>query len=431
MQQQDDALPPLDSLVLGQGQPTPNEPSTWAHASPVSMAPGTTAGSEPVTLRATDEQGYLDQNGPNGPGGVCGAAPTSEPAVPAPPPPAPVMIVQDTAALATPLIPDQPLPPGAPPALATAQSRPMPPAELSTPSTGLSTSEPHEPKARAHGEQPQPPLPMSPAPGLNSVTGPALPRDVGPLEKQTGRPHPYKPTTPAQIAEFAARWHDPAQTLDSICAIYKCGERTAQRWRTEFGLLPRDQAIRASLKAHDIMGSASGVVDRVNEVASLTGAMIKAGAMNPEIMPVPGAGLPPDRFDPLKDAEIVQALEEIKQEARMMTGHSDLQGLQRKLARLAVIASTKVPVRTWDGLGAVVEGLSRTILYMRRVEAEVPSSAADPVLLRKEAAAQMMREMKSVLTPQEQQALAGLVKTAADRLMAKAQPTEQQQEAGA
>ena len=236
----------------------------------------------------------------------------------------------------------------------------------------------------------------------------------GPAPKSSGKPHPFKPVTQPQIAEFAGLWHDPAFTNEMISARYRTVERTIQRWRVEFGLLPRDQAVRAGLRAHDIMGAAQGVVARVNEVSALTRAM-DAAPVAGQVMP----GVSADRLDPFKDPEIVEAMNAILAEARVMTGHSDLQVLQRRLARLAVLATAKVPVRTWDSLATVVESLSRTVLYMRRVEAEVPSTSADPVLLRKEAASQMMREMKSVLAPGEQAELARLVKMAADRLMAK------------
>lgn len=234
------------------------------------------------------------------------------------------------------------------------------------------------------------------------------------VDRPTGKPHPFKPTTQAQIAEFATLWHDPAHTNEMICARYRCGDRTVQRWRQEFGLMPRDQAVKAGMRAGSIMDAAQGVVDRVNETSALARTMNQA-AVSGQLIP----GVSADRLDPFKDPEIVEAMNAILAEARVMTGHSDLQVLQRRLARLAVLATAKVPVRTWDSLATVVESLSRTVLYMRRVEAEVPSTSADPVLLRKEAAGQMMREMKSVLAPSEQAELARLVKMAADRLMAK------------
>ncbi len=420
-EQHDDAIPPLDSLVLGQGstssQPLQHEPNSWAHAGPVNPALGAPIADQGAGLGVPGQDRYLDQNGPNGPGGVCASPPVADLAHPAPVSAPEPTIVTDTSALATPLIPDQPLPPGAPPALAAVMAP-----GLSPLSTDLSTGAHHEPSVRAHSE-PQPSASnTSPTPGL-MVNGspaqpapgpaPALPRDVGPLEKREGFHHPWKPQTPAQIAEFAALWHDPAHTVESIMARYKAGKRTVQRWREEFGLGPRDQAMKAGLRAKEIADAAQGLVARFGETADLANAMTRAEV-------VAGQVVDPQRFDPLKDPEIAGLLNDILAEARQMTGHSDLQPLQRKLARLAVVAQAKVPVRTWDGLGAVVEGLSRTLLYMRRVEAEVPSSGADPVLLRKEAAGQMMREMKSVLDPAEQAQLASLVKRAADRLMAKA-----------
>jgi hypothetical protein len=87
--------------------------------------------------------------------------------------------------------------------------------------------------------------------------------------------------------------------------------------------------------------------------------------------------------------------------------------------RLSVIAASKLPVTSWTGLTVIIESLHRTILNARRIEADIPRGDTDPIQLRKEAAGQMMREMRSVLSPEEQAALATLVKAAADRLMAR------------
>lgn len=255
------------------------------------------------------------------------------------------------------------------------------------------------------------PAPLAPPPGVGPMETSAEDR------KKFGRPHPYKPQTPAQIAEFASMWFDGAYKNDQIARRYKTVERTISRWRTEFGLPPRDEALRQKGEADSITGAASAAISGLNQAVAITNAMARAG--QPQGPAVAGTLVDPKKFDPLQDKEIADMLDDVRSEARIMTAHSDLQHLQRKLMKLTVVAATKVPTRSWEGLTVVIEALQRAVLNARRVEAEIPGSAADPVLLRKEAASQMMKELKSVLTPTEQAALATLVKAGADRLMAK------------
>ena len=64
-----------------------------------------------------------------------------------------------------------------------------------------------------------------------------------------------------------------------------------------------------------------------------------------------------------------------------------------------------------------IESLSRAMLWARKTEASLPKTAADPIALRREAAAQMMRELRSVLNVDEQATLARVMKIGADRLV--------------
>lgn len=345
--------------------------------------------------------GQVGYNDPFGPGGVCASAPTAGPAAPAPhvaaEPHQPLRSLEPR--------PDpSPLPPGAPPSLAAVMgalspaSAAIPPgpaapvakAELSTLSTDLST-----------------------APRI-------VPARLGGSEKVAGRAHPRKPQTGQQIAEFSRLWSDPAYTVEQIARHYQTAERTVMDWRQDFGLLTRKETLAKVAQAQHLLGAAAGVVDAAAEAARVSG-RIDAAPQFPQALAGQVLGTPadPHLFDPMKDPEIVEAMNDLRSEARIMTPHSDLTVLQRKLSRFSVLIATKAPLRTWDSLQFTMESLSRALLRARQVEASIPRGEADPVMLRKEAASQMMRELKSVLTPEEQQVLGRLVKAGADRLMAK------------
>lgn len=397
-----------DLRITGASPTTPSIPSISALYEPNARAHvGETGSIERTESSPTTDLTNLDYNGAKGPGGVCvGSA--AEPAT------APASHPDAVSPFPAPLIPDQPLPPGAPAGLAEAMIPVMPPSvrvatDLSTPSTDLSTGVPHEPSAGAHAEQP---LHTSPDTGFIDGNG----RNADDRKKH-GRPHPNKPCTPAQIAEFAQLWYDAAYTKEQIARRYKTVERTLTRWRIEFGLPERDNALKHAGHADSITGAASAMINGLTQATTTLNAMT-AGSWAPAGSTVTGQVVPA-KFDPLQDKEIAGLLADVQTEARMITAHSDLQTIQRKLMKLAVLSATKVPVRTWEGLAIVVEALQRSILNARRIEADIPNGGADPVLLRKEAAGQMMRELKSVLTPAEQVSLANLVKAGADRLMAR------------
>ncbi|HWZ29187.1 MAG TPA: hypothetical protein VNX15_11520, partial [Gemmatimonadales bacterium] len=330
----------------------------------------------------------------NGPGGVCASPVAAGPADAAPAP----NVLQS---LASPAVPDQPLPPGAPASLGEAMrsdvSAPVrssmagPPPELSTPSTGLSAGSPITPKPQGGSER------------------------AGATEKRPGRAHPMKPVTAGQIAEFCALWNDAAYSNAQIARRYRCGERTILDWRRDFGLPTRPEALKTAAKANSILGAAAAVVDAASDAARITTAMAKA----PVEGQVVGTPRDPDLMDPMKDKEIIDAMNDLRSEARIMSAHSDLTVLQRKLSRLSVLVATKAPLRSWDSLQITIDCLARGMLRARQVEAMIPRGEHDPVQLRKEAAGQLMKELQSVMTPEEQAMLARLVKSGADRLMAK------------
>lgn len=251
-----------------------------------------------------------------------------------------------------------------------------------------------------------------------------------PLAKRVGKPHPWKPVTPDQIKEFADLWHSPDVTITKIAAKYRASERTIQKWRTEYGFRKKDLATKLGAEALAVADGAQAIVEDMSDTAKIGQACLgaqareiaaRAQAIEDGKMPVVnGVILDPRTFknwNPLTDEEVSKLLAEIGEEARAVTGHSDLSGLQRKLSRLSVIVATKMPVQTWETLQSMLEALSRNILWARKVEADMPPSPHDPILLRQEAGRQMMKELKSVLSAEDQAALAIIMKRGADKLL--------------
>jgi hypothetical protein len=324
-------------------------------------------------------------NDPLGPGGVCGAPSAA----------APVTVAVHSP---SPLVPDQPLPPGAPEALSPGAA---PEPTLSTQSTDLSTEESITPNLGAKKSTVQhPDYSQAPDPKLGAT-------------KRKGIVHPYKPVTPEQISAFAQMWHDAGYTVPQIAKRFHAAESSIGRWAREFGLRERDEVFRDQARANSVLSSAAEVVGAAKETAAVTRAMAMAPAASAvgEVVP------PENKWDPLKDREIAQGLEEIREQAKIMTAHSDLTSLQRQLAKFSVLIATKMPVYTWQTLQMTVDGLARAILWNRRVEAEIPAGQADPILLRKEAAAQLMKELKSALGPEDQAKLAEIMKRGVDKMM--------------
>ena len=256
--------------------------------------------------------------------------------------------------------------------------------------------------------------PGSPATGPDGLSAPQTTTPSGRVDVQPKKPpvsnpnksnpHPLKPKTNAQLAEFVALWNDPEFTVGQIARRYQSSEATVRRWRLEYGLPERNVAIKDSQAAEGIM--------------ALLKHQVPGGpaAKDAEVV-----GTPPNAkiVGPLEDKEITDLLADIRSEARIMSPHSDLTPIQRKLAKLNVLVATKRPMHSWASISDAADGLARALLHTRRVEAEIPRGDADPIMLRKEAATQMMRELRSVLTPEEQATLATIVKAGADRLIAK------------
>ena len=241
----------------------------------------------------------------------------------------------------------------------------------------------------------------TPAPMPNSdwPPGPRTGHRTGRISRRTS---PNRPETPEQIAAFAKLWLDRTYTLEEIGRLYGVNKRTLQKWNSWLGLPPRDQP-----EDHELADEA----------------VIGAITLSREMAPNRSAAR--ELSNPTDDPEIARALEEIKDAARAITLHSDLASIHRKLSQLAVLVAAKAPAQSWVGLQVCIESLMRAILNARKVEARLPFPEADQVQLRKEAAAQLFREMRSVLSDGEQAELARLVKLGADRLMQRQAPPQQ------
>ena len=255
------------------------------------------------------------------------------------------------------------------------------------------------PSEAAH---PAPPFPMSPG----GPVQPAPHRHV----RANGKANPYRPETPEQIASFAHMWHDPAYTLAMMSRRYGgCHPRTIQKWATAFDFPPRDGGQGAPKP--DAVGN---TMNAAHGAEAVTRAKAQA-AEAPATQARPESG--DDRWNPLADPEIKSAVDEIKRETLPLSSHSDIQGLQRKLLRLNLLVATKTPMRSWESLKITAEGLTRLLLNTRRIEAGIPRGDVDQVQLRKDAASAMMHELKSVLSPEEQEVLARVMIAGAERLM--------------
>ena len=359
--------------------------------------------------RGLGETGF---NGPNGPRGVCRAGPVEagEPSAQTPVTAAPVRF-SDPFAFVTP----QPQKAG-PKIGPVAQASPAAPSGQGYVQPSVSSAKPTGPKI-----------------------GPADPANI-PCVKLRGMTHPWKPRTPAQIAEFAAHWHNTDLSIPSIAKRYKASTRSIHKWRIEMGLQRRDVLRELGTQAATVAEAAGRVVADMAESAKVSERMLQAQAVlgielglkaaatsaaaaRGELVALAdGTLIDPQvvrNWNPLKDEEIAALVDEVHREARQITQHSDLTALQRKLAKVSILVSTKMPVYTWESLQTILDGLSRTVLWARKVEADIPQSGADPVLLRQEAGRQLFRELRDVLSKEDQEALAVIVKRGADAIMAR------------
>lgn len=262
------------------------------------------------------------------------------------------------------------------------------------------------------GVSPQGPGPFSGLPlGLPSTPAGADP--VAPV-RLNGHAHPWKPRSPAQVAEFETLWRNLTVPLAAIAKRYQAGERTIQGWRKDFGLPGRDELARAQARGE--IAASTGI--RVTTAPPETIGSAGYSAATPRPEPSVTGAAPRRPADPLDVPEIAALLAEIGNDARQVTAISDLRPLRRKLTKLTALASASAP-HNWSSLHTMAQEQSRALLWAETCEAKLPKAQETIRQLRASAAGQLMHELKSALSEEDQQALAVLVKRGADVLMAR------------
>ncbi|MEK7215804.1 MAG: hypothetical protein AAB289_09455, partial [Chloroflexota bacterium] len=115
----------------------------------------------------------------------------------------------------------------------------------------------------------------------------------------------------------------------------------------------------------------------------------------------------------------VRALMGQLEEMARGTAAFDMTKASRVFLQIMTIALVRVAAEgNWVDLRRNAAKLHKLILQARKLESKLPP-AHDPVTLRQEAARQLMQELGSVMTPEEQNLLGGMLQVAADRLQAK------------
>jgi hypothetical protein len=125
-----------------------------------------------------------------------------------------------------------------------------------------------------------------------------------------------------------------------------------------------------------------------------------------------------ERWDPMKCPAIAAAQDEIVAMIMEMTVSSPVRPLTRRAARLAALVAAKAPVASWPAAFAMGESLFRMFMAMEKSEAKLPRDVGDMTAFKRQVAAQMMCELKAVMSPEEQEALAKLVTEGGRRIMA-------------
>lgn len=218
-------------------------------------------------------------------------------------------------------------------------------------------------------------------------------------DKDVGFGLQTKPRTEREIAEFRALWHNENFPVTQLMAKYKASRSTVQRWSRGFGLTDR-----TALKG------------MVPSAKAFVRTMEQAGTAVIEAQQIVDAQAQDGILYPRQDEEIAEGLAELKVLAKRAAKGSpaDLAAFHRQALSLIGLFVAKSPIHTWDGGAAIADTLCRAIAMARKVEAAMPKEAIDPQMLRREAATQMMRELRSVLSPEKQEALAVLIKEGAD-----------------
>lgn len=194
---------------------------------------------------------------------------------------------------------------------------------------------------------------------------------------------------PISDEAFIELWAQPGLSVAAIAAQLGIGVRAVNKRANGLGLPPKGQ--------------------RVGRLGRLSGQLMRAvGAAGEE----PGEEVPPWMADP----ELRPLFDELWEGLRMARTAQDLARLRPLQLRIHGMTALRFP---WalDLLQVLAEA-TKLVLTTQKVEAELPA-ANDPVVLRQQAAQQLMREIGSVLGPDEQDELARMLRVATDRLMAR------------
>lgn len=215
--------------------------------------------------------------------------------------------------------------------------------------------------------------------------------------------HPRKPRTPHEVSEFEALVRSDILTMEEIGKRYGTSERTIHRWAGEFGvgnIRRRRAGFRGPFRAgaRDIARSTVRAVEEIGKLA--------------------GLGTPGVRRDvasPTDDADVAGVLDEIRRLSLETRTTADMAKLQVPILRLLCLLTAKAPHHTYWSLFGSAQELFRLILCARKVEGDLPP-AHNPATLRQEAARQLMQELGSVMSHEEQQVFGRMLNVAADRI---------------
>lgn len=193
---------------------------------------------------------------------------------------------------------------------------------------------------------------------------------------------------PISDQAFIDLWSQPGLSAAAIAAQLGIGVRAVNKRAAGLGLPPKGQ--------------------RAGRLGRLSGQLMRAMGT--------GGGEQSDEVPPwMADPELRPLFDELWEGYRVARTAQDVARLRPLLLRLHGMTAVRFP--TALDLLQVLADATKLVLTTQKVEAELPA-ANDPVVLRQQAARQLMMEIGSVLDHDEQDELARMLKVATDRLMA-------------
>ncbi|MFH2203109.1 MAG: hypothetical protein ABIJ96_08355 [Elusimicrobiota bacterium] len=211
--------------------------------------------------------------------------------------------------------------------------------------------------------------------------------------------------------------------MGDIAALYGVTTRQIRRWRESLGLTDRNVIRNLEPGAASMVRQAEATGKTVEEIAR-DAIQRRYGGEGGQGTAGP---MPMEAHGPLQNEEIKAAMEVFRQRAAEIDSTSDLYVLQRAALKVYALVVALNPKRTWSGDADAMKAVVKTTAWTRKLEAGLPSGPKDEQALRKEAATQLMRELKEALDPADQEVLAVLVKKGADKIMAQHNGSSQHQ----